>query len=230
MLILYIESVSFYSFLLLLQYSLARRQHKQQLCLSQVQQQQQNSPSSNASAPSPNSAMANGLANSVMMLRRHHNGHLNMSPSPHTAPDDATAGQQQQQQLNGAGGASGAVGGLTNGYTSSTGSIASAAATITLSSSSSASLGSSNNAAANSASSSSASAFGLLNSPANHHLLVNVECKSNLTNLESFYDTNNKMMMMYMKSSCPNYFQLSRSARKRLVRFLSDNGWLDVNA
>ncbi len=36
-------------------------------------------------------------------------------------------------------------------------------------------------------------------------------------------------IMSLMKSSCPSYFDLPRSTRKRILRFLIDNGWLDVS-
>jgi hypothetical protein len=37
-----------------------------------------------------------------------------------------------------------------------------------------------------------------------------------------------KHMMTLMKQSCPSYFYLPRSTRKRILRFLCDNAWLDV--
>ena len=40
------------------------------------------------------------------------------------------------------------------------------------------------------------------------------ECSKNLTSL--------------MKSTCPDFFQIPRSTRKRILRFLCDNGWMDI--
>lgn len=32
-----------------------------------------------------------------------------------------------------------------------------------------------------------------------------------------------------MKSTCPDYYQIPRSTRKRILRFLCDNGWIDIS-
>ena len=50
------------------------------------------------------------------------------------------------------------------------------------------------------------------------------------TNTSSSSSKTNKLkhMMTLMKQSCPSYFYLPRSTRKRILRFLCDNAWLDV--
>jgi hypothetical protein len=39
----------------------------------------------------------------------------------------------------------------------------------------------------------------------------------------------NKLMSILMKTTCPKYFQIPKSSRKRILRFLCDNGWIDVS-
>ena len=39
-----------------------------------------------------------------------------------------------------------------------------------------------------------------------------------------------KLMMTLMKEKCPSYFNLCGSTRKRILRFLCDNGWVDVGS
>lgn len=39
----------------------------------------------------------------------------------------------------------------------------------------------------------------------------------------------NKTLTSLMKSTCPDYYQIPRSTRKRILRFLSDNGWIDIS-
>jgi hypothetical protein len=38
----------------------------------------------------------------------------------------------------------------------------------------------------------------------------------------------NKLMMDLLKTSCPGYFSIPRMTRKRILRFLCDNGWIDI--
>lgn len=38
----------------------------------------------------------------------------------------------------------------------------------------------------------------------------------------------NKMIMDMLQASFPDYFKIPRSTRKRILRFLCDNGWIDV--
>ena len=38
----------------------------------------------------------------------------------------------------------------------------------------------------------------------------------------------NKFIMEMLKLSFPDYFEIPRSTRKRILRFLCDNGWIDV--
>lgn len=38
----------------------------------------------------------------------------------------------------------------------------------------------------------------------------------------------NKLMSILMKNTCPKYFQIPKSSRKRILRFLCDNGWIDI--
>ena len=40
---------------------------------------------------------------------------------------------------------------------------------------------------------------------------------------------NHKLMSILMKTTCPKYFQIPNSSRKRILRFLCDNGWIDVS-
>ena len=37
-----------------------------------------------------------------------------------------------------------------------------------------------------------------------------------------------KTLMNLMKTTCPNYFSIPISNRKRILRFLCDNGWIDI--
>lgn len=39
---------------------------------------------------------------------------------------------------------------------------------------------------------------------------------------------NSKFMTILMKTTCPKYYQIPNSSRKRILRFLCDNGWIDV--
>ena len=95
----------------------------------------------------------------------------------------------------------------------------------------------------------------LLTSPSTHSISINqtglscsftsTQTKSLIGNLNSsFNNTNshnegsnatsnsinrNKLMMALMKSSCPDYFDIPRSTRRKILRFLCDNGWIDVS-
>ncbi len=40
---------------------------------------------------------------------------------------------------------------------------------------------------------------------------------------------NSKFMTILMKTTCPKYYQIPNSSRKRILRFLCDNGWIDVS-
>ena len=52
---------------------------------------------------------------------------------------------------------------------------------------------------------------------------------STSTSSSQFNFNKSKLMMSLMKSSCPTYFEIPRSTRKRILRFLCDNGWIDVS-
>ena len=97
---------------------------------------------------------------------------------------------------------------------------------------------------------------GLLTSPPTHSISINqtgsncsftsTQTKSLIGNLNSSFNNinsnnesssnaasnsinRNKLMMALMKSSCPDYFDIPRSTRRKILRFLCDNGWIDVS-
>lgn len=51
----------------------------------------------------------------------------------------------------------------------------------------------------------------------------------NLCNGNTKKKYNHKLMSILMKTTCPKYFQIPNSSRKRILRFLCDNGWIDVS-
>ena len=50
----------------------------------------------------------------------------------------------------------------------------------------------------------------------------------NQLDLESSFE-NKRSMTLMMKTSCPKYFQIPHSSRKRILRFLCDNGWIQMS-
>jgi serine-aspartate repeat-containing protein C/D/E len=66
------------------------------------------------------------------------------------------------------------------------------------------------------------------NSYGRHNVSINTLNENSPSPLQ-FNFNKNKLMMSLMKISCPNYFEIPRSTRKRILRFLCDNGWIDVS-
>ena len=61
----------------------------------------------------------------------------------------------------------------------------------------------------------------------NSQLIVNQNSTTNAFHLFKSYE-NNKNLTILMKSTCPDYYQIPRSTRKRILRFLCDNGWINI--
>ncbi len=61
----------------------------------------------------------------------------------------------------------------------------------------------------------------------NSQLIVNQNSATNASHLLKSYE-NNKNLTILMKSTCPDYYQIPRSTRKRILRFLCDNGWINI--
>ena len=41
---------------------------------------------------------------------------------------------------------------------------------------------------------------------------------------------NSQLMTKLMKTTCPTYYDIPRNSRKRILRFLCDNGWIGVSS
>lgn len=61
-----------------------------------------------------------------------------------------------------------------------------------------------------------------------HHASAAGMATSNVNSTANGFNRN-KLIMELLKSSCPSYFEIPRSTRKRILRFLCDNGWIDVS-
>ena len=70
--------------------------------------------------------------------------------------------------------------------------------------------------------------FASLTSPSTNNLLSNNNTNTTAMSPSNF--ENNQLLSKLMKSSCPGYFQIPRTTRKRILRFLCDNGWIDVSS
>ena len=58
---------------------------------------------------------------------------------------------------------------------------------------------------------------------------VNAITSNNAINCRSHSAISNKNLTSLMKSTCPDYFLIPRTTRKRILRFLCDNGWIDIS-